>query len=226
MPESGRSFSNLVNSGIYCVDAHVLKRIPSGRPVDWSHDIFPELLAEQPSLYGHELHGYWRDVGSIPEYLQGQRDVLAGALRDSVPGIELRSHLWVGSNSHIAPGAVVKGPVLVGPGCWIEREACLLPGTVLGAGTRIGRGACIEGAVLGADCVVGPGAVLRDCVIDDGVRIGGGCRVDGGGVLGCGCRLAAGTAVGSGSRIAPGEALPARRVGRGREAPAAAVAVA
>jgi mannose-1-phosphate guanylyltransferase / phosphomannomutase len=214
-PGPGRAFSNLVSTGIYCVDAHVLRRIPPGRSVDWSHDIFPALLAEQPSLYGHELHGYWRDIGSIPEYLQGQRDVLAGALHADLPGTERYHQVWIGPQAHLAPGSVVSPPVLVGPGCRIEPQARLLPGTVLGAGTTVGWGAWIEGAVLGAGCVVGPGARLRDCVVDDQVQIGAGCVVEGGAVIGRGSRLAASAAVSHGCRIAPGQTLPVAAVSLG-----------
>jgi mannose-1-phosphate guanylyltransferase / phosphomannomutase len=214
-PGPGRAFSNLVNTGIYCVDPRVLMRIPPGRPVDWSHDIFPALLAEQPSLYGHELHGYWRDIGSIREYLQGQRDLLAGALHAQGLGTEQAHRVWIGPRAHLGPGSVIKQPVLVGPRCRIEPEARLMPGTVLGAGTTVGRGACIKGAVLGAGCVVGPGAVLRDCVVDDGVQIGAGCVIEGGTVIGRGARLAAGAAVSAGSRIAPGQALPPAAVSPG-----------
>lgn len=206
-PGPGRAFSNLANTGIYCVEPQVLERVRPGRAADWSHDIFPRLMAEQHLLYGHELHGYWRDIGSFGEYLQGQRDVLEGALRVDVPGIELRPHLWVGLNAHIAPGAVVKRQVLVGPECHIESDVRLLPGTVLGAGTVVRRGACIQGAIVGAGCVVGPDAVLRNCILDDEVQIAAHSLIGSGAVIGRGCHLAAGARVSEELRLEPGRVL-------------------
>jgi len=43
---------------------------------------------------------------------------------------------------------------------------------VLGAGCVVGAGARIEGAILWDDVVIGPGAVLRDCIVGAGARIG------------------------------------------------------
>jgi mannose-1-phosphate guanylyltransferase / phosphomannomutase len=207
-PGPGRAFGNLVNTGIYCVAPHVLERVPENRAVDWSHEIFPMLLAEGQPLYGHELHGYWRDIGQLREYLQGQRDALEGAVRATLPGARLGPHLWAGLNAHIAPGARVKGPTLIGPGCRIEAEALVLPASILGAGTVVHRGACLKGTILGAGCVVGPGALLRDCIVDDEVEIGPGCVVESGAVIGGGCHLEAGARVCAGCRIEPGTLVP------------------
>jgi mannose-1-phosphate guanylyltransferase/phosphomannomutase len=212
-PGPGQMFNHLVNTGIYCVEPQVLVQIPAGRAVDWSEDIFPRLLVKQHALYGHELHGYWRDIDSIHEYRQGQRDVLEGALRAGVPGIELQPHLWIGLNTHLAPGAAVKRHVLLGPGCRIEPGVLLLPGTVLGPGTVVRRGTCIQGAILGAGCVVGPRALIRNCIVDDQVQIGANCIVDRGAVIGRGCQLAADSRVGAGLRIKPGQVL--HRLARG-----------
>jgi mannose-1-phosphate guanylyltransferase/phosphomannomutase len=185
--------------------------------VDWSHDLFPTLLAERELVYGHESHGYWRDVGTIREYLQGQRDLLAAALHADGLGTEGPHHIWIGRHTCLAPGILVSQRVLVGPGCRIEPEARLLPGTVLGPGTTVRRGACIRGAVLGAHCVVGPAAVLRHCVVDDEVQIGARCVVGEGAVVSRVSRLGEAATVSDGSRIAPGQALPVAAVSRGRQ---------
>jgi mannose-1-phosphate guanylyltransferase / phosphomannomutase len=207
-PGPGRAFSNLVNTGIYCIEPQVLTRVPRGRAADWSHEIFPLLLAEGQPLYGHELHGYWRDIGSLREYYRGQQDFLAGAIHMEAPAIKVGPHLWVGVNAHMAPGAVVKGPALLGAGCRIEPEALILPGSMLGAGTVVHRGACIAGAILGAGCVVGSGALLRDCIVDDEVEIGPHCVVQSRAVVGRGCYLEAGAQVSAGRRIEPSTVLP------------------
>jgi mannose-1-phosphate guanylyltransferase/phosphomannomutase len=164
-PGPGRAFSNLANTGIYCVEPEVLSRIPTGRPYDWSRDVFPQLMAEGLPLFGHGLDGYWCDIGSINDYRRGQRDALEGAVRVTLPGEPVRPGIWMGPNVRIAPGAVIEGPVLIGAGCRIERDALILPGTVLGEHSIVRAGACVWNATLGADCEVGPGAVVRDCVI-------------------------------------------------------------
>jgi mannose-1-phosphate guanylyltransferase / phosphomannomutase len=218
-PGPGQAFSNLANTGIYCVEPEVLAHVPPGRVADWSHDVFPRLMAMGQPLCGHELTGYWRDIGSIREYYRAQQDALAGSLQIDIPGIKLSPGLWVGPNAHIAPGAVVKGPVILGAGCRIEPDALILPGTILGAGTVVSRGACVWGAILGAGCHVGPRTMVRDCIIDDDVRIGADSLVSTSAVIGHGSCLEAGVQVGSRPWTKPEMELPGRL-----DAPVAATA--
>src|SRR5207245_7326349 len=85
-PGAGRAFSNLANTGIYCVEPQVLERVPAGRPYDWSRDVFPQSMAEGLPLFGHSLDGYWCDIGSMTDYRRGQIDAPQGAGRGAVPG--------------------------------------------------------------------------------------------------------------------------------------------
>jgi mannose-1-phosphate guanylyltransferase/phosphomannomutase len=191
-PAPGAAFSNLVNTGIYCVEPQVLAGVRQAQHCDWSRDVFPGLLAEGRPLFAEEPAGYWRDVGTLASYALGQQDALTGRARVSVPGVILVPGVWIGPNASIAPGAVLKGPVLVGAGCRIERDAQVLPGTVLGEETLVRSGACVKGAVLGAACQVGPESVVWDSILDEGVWIGAGCSVTEGAVVGRGCRLTRG----------------------------------
>ncbi len=206
-PGPGRAFSNLANTGIYCVEPRVLERVPRGRAYDWSRDVFPQLLADGKPLFGQALDGYWCDIGCMNDYRRGQRDALEGAVRVSLPGQAVRPGVWIGPNVRIAPGAVVEGPVLIGAGSRIERDALVLPGSVLGERTVVRAGACVWNAVLGAECEVGLGAVVRDCVVAEETRVGAGCSVSEGAVVGRGCRLTAAARVGDGERVEPDQVL-------------------
>ena len=57
------------------------------------------------------------------------------------------------------------------------------PGAVLGERCVVGRGARVTGAVLWDHVSVGDGAVLHDCIIASGARIGAGARVGPGVVI-------------------------------------------
>jgi len=206
-PGAGRAFSTLANTGIYCVEPQVLERVPKGQAYDWSRDVFPQMLAEGLPLYGHALDGYWCDIGSMNDYRRGQRDALDGTVRLGLPGTVVRPGIWMGPNVRIAPGAVVEGPVLLGAGCRIERDALVLPGSVLGDRTVVRAGACVWNAVLGAECEVGASAVVRDCVIGEETRVGATCSVSEGAVIGRGCRLTAAMRIGEGQRVEPDQVL-------------------
>jgi mannose-1-phosphate guanylyltransferase/phosphomannomutase len=202
-PQPDDAVSDLANTGIYCVEPSVLRQIPGGRAYDWSREVFPQLLAEQGSLYGFVLNGYWCDIGSLGAYRQGQRDALLGAVDLRMPGQMLGPDVRAGRNSQISPAAYVKGPVLLGESCRIERGARVFPDSVIGDGTVIGAGACVAGAVLGSRCRIGRGAVIHDCVLDDDVSVGMQSVVSEGVVLGRGCRVVDGAAVSDGQRFEP-----------------------
>ena len=101
--------------------------------------MFPALLEHDVPFGVHVADAYWNDVGSIPEYLQGNLDVLAGAVEvepagDIVDaeaggtlgdGVELSGRLLVGAGARIADGARLDGPIVVGPGA---RGALRSPG--------------------------------------------------------------------------------------------------
>lgn len=63
-----RSFSNLVNSGIYVLERKALDHIPKNRKFDFGRDLFPLLLRKKLPLYGIEVNGYWFDVGTPESY--------------------------------------------------------------------------------------------------------------------------------------------------------------
>jgi mannose-1-phosphate guanylyltransferase / phosphomannomutase len=206
-PGPGRAFSNLANTGIYCVDPQVLDRMHYGQVCDWSRDVFPALLAAGRPLCGQVLDGYWCDIGCMDAYHRGERDALEGTVRVALPGTAVRPGVWIGRDVRIAPGARLEGPLLLGAGCRIERDARVLPGSVIGEGTTVRAGACVWNATVGAGCQIGAGAMIRDCILDERVWVGTGGTVGGGAVVGRGCHLAPGVSVGEGERVEPGQML-------------------
>jgi mannose-1-phosphate guanylyltransferase / phosphomannomutase len=203
-PGPGQALSRLANTGIYCVEPQVLARVPRGTTYDWSRDVFPGLLAKGLPLYGQELSGYWCDIGSLSDYRRGQRDALEGTVQVRLPGTEAQPGVWTGPGVKIEPGAVLEGPVLLGAGCRVDRDALVLPGSVIGEQTVVRAGACVWNAILGAGCQIGPRAVVRDCILDAQVSVGAGGSVSDGAVVGQGCRLPRGIRLGEGQRIEPG----------------------
>jgi mannose-1-phosphate guanylyltransferase / phosphomannomutase len=216
-PGPGQAFSDLANTGIYCVDPRVLQRVPPGRACDWSRDVFPRLLAEGRPLFGCVAGGYWRDIGTLDSYRRGQRDALEGAVRVALPATAASPGIWVGYDARIASAAMVGGPVLFGAGCRIEPGVRVLPGSVIGGGTIVHRHACVWEAVVGAGCEIGPGAVVRDCILDEGVRVGSDCWVGEGAVIGRGRCLTSGSRIGKGQRLEPDRCRTYVSAGLGRE---------
>ena len=75
-PTWGQVFSDTINTGIYVLDPAIFDYIDPDRSVDFSSEVFPELLADGKALYGAIAEGYWEDVGTLEAYLRAHKDVL------------------------------------------------------------------------------------------------------------------------------------------------------
>ena len=79
-PEWPRVVTDLVNTGIYVLSPAVLDRVPDG-VCDFGKDLFPMLLRQGSRLYGLQMEGYWRDIGTPQDYYRCCADALDGKLR-------------------------------------------------------------------------------------------------------------------------------------------------
>ncbi len=189
--------TNTINAGIYLIDAELLHRMPTDRPVSIEREFFPALIADGVPCFGWTPTVYWRDIGSLRAYREAQMDLLDGRVRSTLaPPGQARAGVWLADAVTLAPGAVVRAPAAVAERVRVEAGAVVGPRAVLGPGCTIAAGARIEDAVLWEDVVVGPGAVLRSCVAASGATIGPGAGIGAGVVLEAGAVVAAHASVG------------------------------
>jgi mannose-1-phosphate guanylyltransferase/phosphomannomutase len=161
-PTWGEVFSDTINTGIYVLEPSALERVPPQTNVDFSRDLFPQMLREEARLFGHIATGYWRDIGNLNEYRRAHDDLFNGRVRLKLRGErreQQRAVLW---GEH---GAVVGA------------EARLAGMVVLGRNAQVGRGAILENVVVGGWCEIGEAAELHDVVLWEGCRIGAGARL-------------------------------------------------
>jgi mannose-1-phosphate guanylyltransferase/phosphomannomutase len=141
-------------------------------------------------IYGYVCEGYWQDIGNLDQYRQANFDALDEKVNLTIPGVRLSGNVWIGEGIEIDDVAGVSGPAFIGDECRIASDAAVMPYTVLGSGvtlrerahvarsvvdsgTYIGRGAHIEGAILGAHCQVQPNVRLHEGVaVGDHVVLG------------------------------------------------------
>ena len=158
-PASGAAPTNLINAGVYVIEADVLKRVAVGREVSAERELFPSLV-EDGVMYALPTEEYWMDVGTPGKYLKANMDALDGVF--VTDGI-----------SQVAEGSSV-----VGPGAQID-EGAKVSSSCVGADSRIAAGACVERSVLLPAVVVENGAEVRDSVLGEGAQIGPRARLDG-----------------------------------------------
>jgi len=184
--------TDLINGGVYLLDAVLLQRIPSDRPVSIEREFFPVLIADGVPCFGWAPPTYWCDIGNPAAYLAAQLDLLQERVNTPLtPPGDRRDGSWIAPGTPIAPGVRLIGPSLVGDGVTLGEGCQIGPLAVIGDGCTIGPGAHIERSVLWEHVAVGPGAAVRDSVIGANGSIAAGTIVGPNAVLQSGAKLPA-----------------------------------
>lgn len=179
-PSWGEVFSDTINTGIYILEREVMDWIPYREEYDFSKDLFPKMLRENLGLYGYVADGYWRDVGTLPEYQEAHLDCLHGRVNlDFYEGYEkITSGIYIHKTVKIDLDAVkLTGSVLIGKGAKIGRGV-LLHNSVIGENVSIGDGASLNKTVVWNDTTIGKHASLHLAVICSNVKIGNDVKVE------------------------------------------------
>jgi len=136
------------------------------------------------------MDGYWQDIGNLDQYRQANFDALDERVVLGIPGIRLRGNVWLGEGVELDDLDQVEGPALISNYCRIAPDAHVGPHSVLSASvtlldrarttrsvidasTHIGRGALVEGAIVGRSCDIRAHARLQEGVaLGDEVKVG------------------------------------------------------
>jgi mannose-1-phosphate guanylyltransferase / phosphomannomutase len=155
-PSWGEVFSDTINTGIYVLDPSVLEFIPYKQEFDFSKNLFPLLLEKKFPFYGYIAESYWRDIGTLNDYLEAHLDCLAGLVEIEIKGERIETPkgvIFVGGNVEVADYDRFEGVV------------------VIGNNTRIGKKAKIINSVIGSFCEIEDECEIIDSVIWDRTRI-------------------------------------------------------
>jgi mannose-1-phosphate guanylyltransferase/mannose-1-phosphate guanylyltransferase/phosphomannomutase len=155
-PDAAEALSNLGNCGIYVFEPEIFDYFPEPEFVDWAMDVFPRLLEEDVSFYGHEVREYWNDVGSLEEYRQGNFDALEGKVHVDMAGSA--------DGRDVPADTEIEGPVFIGAGCDIAAGVRLTGPVVIGEGSRIGENSALRDTIVWPRTEVEPGTVLIGAV--------------------------------------------------------------
>ncbi len=122
-PTWSEVFSDTINTGIYVLEKEVLDIIPKARPngkqdVDFSKDVFPYILKNNLPLYGFVEKGYWRDVGSLDDYISANLESLKGKVKLDASRIVFKDGNLISKTAKISKSAEIIDSV-IGKGCYI-----------------------------------------------------------------------------------------------------------
>jgi mannose-1-phosphate guanylyltransferase len=159
-PPRDEAPTNRINAGTYILEASVLDRIaPTGR-VSIERETFPAMV-RAATLFARSDDNYWLDTGTPTDFLQANRDLVAGVRPGELaPGLTDR-----GDRVFLAGSSTLNGQVL-GP-------------SVVFADCEVAAGARVERSVLGTGSVIETGAVVLDCVLMEGSHVAADAKVAG-----------------------------------------------
>lgn len=202
-PTWGQVFSDTINTGIFVLEPSIFDYIAPDRAVDFSGEVFPQLLADGRPLYGAVAEGYWEDVGTLDAYLSAHRDILDAKVRVNVPGFEMKNGAWLGEGVDVHPDAVLTGPLVVGDNCRIESGARIGPYAALGTNVRVRSESVLERTVVHDNAYLGSKVRLRGTVVGRNCDLRNGARAEEGVVLGDECFIGEDALLASGIKVYP-----------------------
>lgn len=208
-PNWSEVFSDTVNTGIYILEPEVLALIPSGKPFDFSKDLFPLMMEKGMPLFGYAADEYWCDVGDLTSYGTAQFDTLDGNTRISLSLPQKKDRLWVSDTARIGKHVTLAPPCVIGSHVRIGDGVRLGPYAVVGDGCIIDKNASIKKSILWAKAQVGEACEIRGAVLCHRVKTGANCTVLEGSVIGDRCRLGMGVMVKPDVRLWPGKKIGA-----------------
>ncbi|MDH6133189.1 mannose-1-phosphate guanylyltransferase/phosphomannomutase [Kitasatospora sp. MAA4] len=208
-PTWGQVFSDTVNTGIYVMEPEVFDYVAAGQSVDWSSDVFPQLLKEGKPVFGYVAEGYWEDVGTHESYGKAQADVLDGKVEVELDGFEISPGVWVAEGAEVDPEAILRGPLYIGDYAKVEAGVELREHTVLGSNVVVKRGAFLHKAVIHDNVYIGPQTNLRGCVVGKNTDVMRAARIEDGAVIGDECLIGEESIIAGGVRVYPFKTIEA-----------------
>ena len=177
-PRRDQATSNLINAGIYIMEPRVLKYIPKGTASMFEDLVFPGLLEAKEPVLGYPSDAYWIDIGTPEKYLKLNHDlikergnqVFLEGESHIAPGARLVPPVLIGPGCTIGNGANINGPVVIGPGCHVAENATLA-GSVLWDKVSVGHGTTLKSSLAASNCRIAEDCYLEDCVLGEGVMV-------------------------------------------------------
>ena len=205
-PQLSEVFSDLANTGIYLLSPEALDMIPADTKYDFSMDLFPRMLKADMPIMGYITESYWCDIGDLEQYLQAQRDMLAGKCAFETLAVE-REGVFLEKGAQVSPEAVLMAPCYIGREAEVAAGAVLAEGTVLCSGARVGAGSSIKRSVLMQGARVRENAEIRGAILCEGAHVDTGARVFAHTALGAGSSVGKHCSITAGASLWPNKRL-------------------
>ena len=119
---------------------------------------------------------------NLEELFASRRQLYSKLTRQLVEGgidehVTIEGLVYVSPGAHVKAGAVLKGPLVIGPHSVIDYGAKVLGDVFIGSGCYVNAGAVISSSILTKDCLVGENCVIHNSILGCGVFAKPGCLI-------------------------------------------------
>jgi glucose-1-phosphate thymidylyltransferase len=196
----------MVNTGIYIFTKEILDFIEGEQSIPVALN---KMIVKGKEIKALETKGTWLDITYPWDILDLNTNVLR-RIEVNIGGtteanVSIKGNVSLGEKTVIRPNSSIFGPVVVGRGCEIGPNVCIMPSTSIGDNVTISPFTQVKNSVIGSDVSIGPGSIIQDSVIDKDCVVEGHfaamsgdaeikideelCNVKAGTMMGEGCRL-------------------------------------
>ena len=169
--------STNASMGIYCFNWSVLREAliadeeDPNSSKDFGKNIIPNLLNAGHKMMAYPFDGYWKDVGTIASLWEANMELLG-----KNPEFNLRGgkNETIYARNSALPSSYIDDDAKIVDA--LVAEGCEVYGTVkhsvVSIGCTIGKNALVEDAVVMPGVVIEDGAIVRNCILGEGSKIG------------------------------------------------------
>ena len=166
--------SNTASTRIYAFSSEIFEFIEEELNLT---DVLNKMIERGKSIRAVETSGSWLEAVYPWDILSLNSAVIpdvgsatAGTIEK---GVSLAGHISLGKDTVIRANSSLAGPLVIGEGCDIGPNACIMPATSIGDNAIINPFTEIKNSVIGSDTSIGSGSIIHDSVIGNGCSIGG-----------------------------------------------------
>jgi len=169
-PEKAPKGGAWINAGIYVFSRKAVEMIKPKIKVSVERETFPAIIENTNRLFCRKQKQYWLDIGTIEKYRQANFDAVSGKFLAPFPDDKpIKRGVLVAKDAALS-GAFINRPAVVGAGCKAGVKA-KIKNSIIWDNVRIGKGAVIEGSIIGSFSIIGPGRKVINEVMGNGSRV-------------------------------------------------------
>ena len=160
-------------TGVHVFDRRTFQFIPEEGFQDIKEKLIPHLYAAGELVSTHVTTAVAPRAVNPGSYLALNHWAIERASHapDQPYGFEADGEALIHRTASVDPTARLLGPVLVGPRSAVRAGATLVGPISIGEGTTVGKEAVVSRSVVWSDCIVGDRAFVDRCTLGDGARI-------------------------------------------------------